>query len=441
MTLLEQFTSHLAEFELGPGRAIVAVSGGMDSLVLLDLLWRSQAEHRLELVLAHIDHGIHPESGDVARRVADLSARLELKCETVRLELGAGTTETTARELRYQWLHQIRETLGASWLFTAHHADDQAETVLMRLLRGSGPSGLAAMPDRDDTRVRPLLQFSRERLRSYAAERGIEAWEDPSNRDPTILRSWLRHEVLPLLRTRLPEVDRDLLRAGRQAALDRAAWEQLIELTPELDWQEEQVGGSLALEGLLAWDGPLALRLLSSLARRLGFVLGPSRAGRVLMMARTGVSGAVLELGGGWQAERAFDRLRIVHTLELPPQAELVIEGGVGSAIWGAEWVLDWRLEQAPEHQDRNGLSAWFIPETMTVRHWKVGERIQPLRGRGQRLLARCFQDARIPRSRRERWPVVSAGGRPLWVPGVCRSADLVPAPGQTALRVEARGR
>jgi tRNA(Ile)-lysidine synthase len=408
---------------------------------LLDLMARGRLSHGIELIVAHADHGIHPDSGLVAAEVVAAAGSHELPIETARLELGATASETSAREARYAWLESVRRQTGAQWVITAHHSDDQAETVLMRLLRGSGPAGLAAMADREGTIIRPLLPYSRSQLAEYADERGLKGWADPANRDPRFLRGWLRHEVLPALRARLPEVDRDLLRAGRQAALDREAWDQLLDGTPELDWRSEPNGASIAVEGLLAWDGPLALRLLSAAGRRVGAILGPTRAGRILTLARRGASGAAVELGGGWRAERAFDRVRLAHDVDLQMAAELTIQGTTGSAIWGAEWVLDWWPERAPAHQDRDGLSAWFIPETMTVRRWVAGERIQPLRGRGHRLLARCFQDARVPRSLRERWPVFEAAGRLVWVPGVCRSAEMLPAQGQPALRVEARGR
>ncbi|HTO73209.1 MAG TPA: tRNA lysidine(34) synthetase TilS [Gemmatimonadales bacterium] len=441
MPLLAPFLQHLAGFNLGRSRAVVAVSGGADSLVLLDLMARGRDEHGLDLIVAHADHGIHSESGGVADQVAAAATALNLPFEIGRLALGSSATETAAREARYGWLESVRHQAGADWIVTAHHSDDQAETVLMRLLRGSGPAGLAAMADREGLLIRPLLPFTRAQLAEHAAARAIEGWHDPANHDSRFLRSWLRHEVLPTLRERLPEVDRDLLRAGRQAALDREAWDQLLDQTPELDWRSESGGASLAVEGLLAWDGPLALRLLSAAGRRVGAILGPTRAGRILTLARKGASGAVVELGGGWRAERAFDRVRLVRETDAPTAASLTIEGSTGSAIWGVEWVLDWWGERAPPKQERDGLSAWFIPEPMTVRRWVAGERIQPLRGRGHRLLARCFQDARVPRSRRERWPVFEAGGRLVWVPGVCRSADRMPEPGQPALRVEARGR
>jgi tRNA(Ile)-lysidine synthase len=441
MSLVDRFAARMAELGLHDCRAVVAVSGGNDSRVLLDLLLATAADHRLDLVVAHADHGIHPDSARVAERVRRVAEAAGLKVEVGQLHLGAGAGETLARQARYEFLERIRRERDASWIIAAHHADDQVETVLMRALKGSGPAGLAAMADRDGTLVRPLLPFRRTELEAWSAERGLETWDDPANRDPRFLRNWLRHDLLPVLRGRLPSVDDDLLRLSRQAAADRSGWDQLLRSTPALDWRMETQGASLAVAGLLAWDGPLATRIVAAAGRRIGTTIGTAKAAAVMALVRSGTSGAAVQLGEGWRAERAFDRIRLVRDTAIDGMAPLEIHGAAGSGIWGTEWQLDWRLESAPDHQIRDALAAWFIPEAMTVRGWQAGERIRPLRGTGRRLVVRCFQEARVPRSRRTGWPVVEAAGRVVWVPGVCRSDDLVPAPGTMALRVEARGR
>ena len=114
MTLPEQFRRHLATLGLAPGRALVAVSGGPDSVALLDLLHGTRESHQLELVVAHFDHGIHPESAAVADRVRELAASYDLACETGRAELGAAASETVARAARYAWLEATRRRLGAA---------------------------------------------------------------------------------------------------------------------------------------------------------------------------------------------------------------------------------------------------------------------------------------------------------------------------------------
>src|SRR5512134_99792 len=172
-------------------RLVVAVSGGADSLALLHLLHATREAHRLELVVAHADHGIHPRSAEVARRVENLATALGLPVHVGRLELGPGTGETAARVARHLWLEKIRLASGADGIALAHHMDDQAETVLLRVLAGSWPAGLAAMARRRGVLLRPLLDFRRSELEAWVQDRGIEAWDDPANRDPAHRRSWI----------------------------------------------------------------------------------------------------------------------------------------------------------------------------------------------------------------------------------------------------------
>jgi tRNA(Ile)-lysidine synthetase-like protein len=143
-------------------------------------------------------------------------------------------------------------------------------------------------------------------------------------------------------------------------------------------------------------------------------------------------------LGGGAVAERAFDRLRFLAMPELPGEP-WELSGEAGERMSG-RWRFVWRRAPAPDSQHREARTAWFQPSdhALTVRPWRPGDRLRPLGGRGRRLLVRCFQDARVPHSSRAAWPVIEHAGLVAWVPGVCRSDLLVPAPGVEALRVDA---
>jgi tRNA(Ile)-lysidine synthase len=437
MTLLEEFAAHLVALRLPPSLALVAVSGGPDSVVLLHLLVATRELHRLELVVAHFDHGIHPASGDVASGVRALAARYGLRYEQGRGELGSGAGETAARAARYAWLEATRFQLGADLVITAHHADDQVETVLMRALKGSGPAGLAGMTARRGVLVRPLLPFRRATLLRYLRAEGLSAWGDPANQDPRHLRSWLRGEVLPALRARLPRVDDALLRLGRHAARDRAAWSALLDLLPGLDFRLEHDGFSVAARSLSGYDSALGESVLMSAARRVGSRLGPARAGRVLRLVGRGVSGTRVPLGEGWTAELAFDRLMVTRGEPAAGLPSWPLHGTEGEAMWG-RWLVRWSREPAPERQARAGLAAWFAPGPLVIRTWTAGERLRPLGGTGRRLLVRCFQDARVPRGRRAGWPVLAGPGGVVWIPGVSRSDALLPEPGTEAVRVDA---
>ena len=438
MPLTEQFSRHLADLRLPPCRALVAVSGGPDSVTLLDLLVATRSSHGMQLVVAHVDHGIHPDSAKVAQVVGALAARYALPFESCRLELGSLAGETIARARRYAWLEEVRSRVGAELIFTAHHADDQLETVLMRVLEGSGPAGLAAMSPVQGRVVRPLLSFRRVELLRHLRAAGLTAWLDPSNRDPKHLRSWIRAELLPAVRRRLPDTDAKLLRLARQAAADRAAWDTVLSLLPGLDVETEADAISVAAPILQDYDSPLRQAIVQTLARKLGCTLGPTRVGRVLDLLQQGQSGSRVPLGSRWMAELAFDRLRI-YAERSPSAAEdawaMTMPSGEG--VWG-RWRFRWEVAPAPAQHERKGRSAWFTLDPPTVRGWHAGEKLKPLGAAGRRLVVRCFQEGRVPRSRRGSWPVLAQGDDLIWIPGICRSALRLPSPGSEALRVDA---
>jgi tRNA(Ile)-lysidine synthase len=438
MTLLERFRAHLSSLDLPAGAALVAVSGGPDSVVLLDLLVQTRSLHGHPLMVAHVDHGIHPESGLVAQRVRSLAGSYALPIEMEELQLDPSASETVARERRYAWLEAARVRTGASFIFTAHHADDQVETVLMRVLAGSGPAGLAAMVVRQGRVVRPLLPFRRAELEEHLRSAGLRAWLDPANADPRHLRSWIRGELLPLLRSRVSGVDANLERLARQAGANRAAWDAVLDSLSGLDLQVEMAGISVAATPLADYDSALTQATILTLARRAGCPLGPARAGRVLTLLRDGFTGDRVPLGGSWTAELSFGRLRLFRADQENLPIPWSLEGTEGAAAWG-RWRFRWEKAIAPERQERSGLSAWFTLAPLTVRGWTPGDKVRPLGGRGRRLIVRCFQEARVPRSSRCSWPVLTGSDDVLWVPGICRADARVPAGGMEALRVDAQ--
>jgi tRNA(Ile)-lysidine synthase len=437
MKLTEQFQSHLTSLGLPAGRILVAVSGGPDSVALLDLLAGSRDRHGLDLVVAHVDHGIHPHSAAVAEQVRQLALRYGLPYEIGRLSMGVATGETKARRERYAWLEATRLRVGAHHIVTAHHGDDQVETVLMRVLEGSGPAGLAGMAAVSGSLVRPLLPFRRSQLLNHLEEEGLQSWPDPANTDPRHLRSWIRSELVPLVRSRLPQVDARLQRVAWHAGRDRAAWDAVLDALPDLDLQTECDAISVAGSVLRGYDSALTQAVVLAAARRIGCTLGPSRASRIFALLKSGRSGGRVPLGGQWMAELTFGRLRIAAEQSKAPPEAWALEGGRGEREWG-RWRFHWQLAVAPNPQHRVGLSAWFTPDSLTVRSWHPGERLKPLGGTGRRLVVRCFQEVRVPRSRRGSWPVLAQNDTVIWIPGVCRSDARVPIRGTEALRVDA---
>jgi tRNA(Ile)-lysidine synthase len=436
MTLLDAFRDHLHTLSLPPGRALVAVSGGPDSVALLDLLGRTRETHRQDLIVAHFDHGIHPASAGVAAGVRALAERFGLPYEEGLGALGADARETAARTARYAWLELTRARQCAAFVFTAHHADDQAETILMRVLGGSGPAGLAGMRARAGSLVRPLLPFRRAAILRHVRTQRLPVWLDPANADSRHLRSWLRVEVLPLLRTRVA-ADDALVRVAGHAARERAAWDALLDVLSGLDFRREIDGFSVAAGPLTGYDSALGQSVLMAAARRADCPLGPGRAARLLRLAATAASGATMPLGEHWTAEMTFGRLAVRRSAESGALLPLALHGPEGEARWGG-WHLRWQTDIAPARQARTALEAWFAAAPLVVRSWSPGERIRPLGGSGHRLLVRCFQDARVPRSRRGTWPVLAGPEEVVWIPGVSRSDAFLPEPGTEAVRVDA---
>ena len=355
--LLDRFRAHLARTRLfsEPGGAIVAVSGGGDSLVLLDLMHQVAAEWRLSLTVAHADHGIQAVSRSVGQAVRELAEQYELPFELGELELGPDTSETVARRARYRWLREVQQRGGARYLVTAHHQDDQTETVLLRVLRGSGLAGLAGIPGRGrGGLVRPLLPFAKADLAEYAAARGLAVYDDPANRDPRHARSWVRTELLPLLGERFgPGVAADVLRLGRHAAWDRRAWDHALELVPELSLRAHGGGFDVARGVLARYDPALAAALLAAAARRAGLVLGPGKARQMAAFAAK-PSGRRMQLPGGWTAETAFERLRVFREAGPAPQA-VVGAGAPGRAVFG-EFVVHMGDGASAAHARAGGL-------------------------------------------------------------------------------------
>ncbi len=440
----DRFLRDLGSLAPGSHVALVAVSGGPDSLALLELLAGTRDRHRWELTVGHVDHGISPESGQVADRVRATASRHQIPLRVGRLGLGAGTTETEARRARYAWLWRVADALtdppGSALLLTAHHAGDQAETVLMRFLAGSGLAGLAGISPRRGRLIRPLLGWTPAELADLVAASGEEPWDDPANRSPEHVRSWIRHEVLPGVRRRIPRVDQNLLRVQAAASVDRAAWQEVLKLLPGLCLSEEGRNISVAVKALRGYDSSLALGVIQALGSRVRRPIGLRRARTVLALAHRGQSGRRVDLGGGWSGALDFGRLWIRCPADIGEG-----EGGGGPVTLAPGTVVHGRRtlrctpDTAPTVLLRDGPTTWVTPsESLQVRVWAPGDRIRPLGMTGRKRVVRCLQEARVPLHDREDWPlVVDAAGRVVWLAGVCRSDVSCPAPGTEAWRID----
>ena len=303
---------------------LVAVSGGIDSSVLLHGLHALREELSLELAIGHIDHGLRGgESQGDAAWVCRLGEQLGLAYEVVRVSLAASrdsasrtrpSIQEAARAERYAALDALREKFGATAIATAHTADDQAETVLLRLVRGCGPESLGAIPpvgrtEQGTTVLRPLLRVTRTEIEAYAAARALTWREDSSNAGDDYARNRMRHDVIPLLRDGFnPQLLRTLGNLADAARADGAWLGSLVgdEVAGRLRVAEDDGGRALEVEcaGWGELPEALARRVVREALERVGLGREVTRShiDRVLGFTRAGpTTGRALGLPLGWQ--------------------------------------------------------------------------------------------------------------------------------------------
>lgn len=180
------------ELKIKPGKYVVAVSGGVDSMVLLDLL---RQRPKVQLVVAHFDHGIRSDSAQDRKLVQRIAKAYELPFVYAQGKLGPTASEALAREARYAFLRKVQAEQGARAIITAHHQDDMLETAILNLLRGTGRLGLSSLKNRSDL-GRPLLDWTKKDIREYAEEHDLVWAEDTTNTDERYLRNYIRHNIL-----------------------------------------------------------------------------------------------------------------------------------------------------------------------------------------------------------------------------------------------------
>lgn len=273
---------------------IVAVSGGVDSMVLLDILKRNSPH---ELVVAHVDHEIRSDSYEDAELVCRVALSHGLKFETVRLGLGADTSEATARKARYKWLDGVKKTHKADTVVTAHHQDDVIETVILNLIRGTGWRGLASLRS-SGGRLRPLLKVPKAELVRYAIEHNLEWREDTTNDDLRYLRNQIRHGIIPKLTREQKSIIMQLFDSQN---LLRKKIESEVELLASV----VKTPDGLSRYQLTMLPDEVALEVLR---QTLSSRLVPAQTRRLLWFTRTAQAGSHLTAGDGLEliASRRF---------------------------------------------------------------------------------------------------------------------------------------
>ena len=440
MSLIEGVWRTIRRYDLLPRgtRVAVAVSGGADSVALLSVLLELAPRGEFSVVgLVHVNHQLRgPESERDQKFAAALAHRVHVPAHVERVEVRRvaaaerRSIEEAARRLRYAALERGRRVLGADRMAVGHTRDDQAETVLLRLLRGAGPRGLAGIYPRNGTIVRPLLDVGREQLRAWSADKGITYVEDASNRDLANPRNRVRHEVLPALQAwfgaSVPT------RLARTAEVARADEELLAELTRGLLQQlvridREQVRVDVA--GAMLAPVALRRRLLMEALRRAG-VREPGFAeidGLAAMLESEAAPG--VDLPGHVRADRNGSAVVLTgrgprRDAAPPFRYALPVPGRVWIAEVSATMhadvgLLDGQLPKGTPDAPVAVVGCAQVTEGLFVRNWRPGDALRPVGLSGTKKLQDLFVDRKVSRAERHRLPlVVDRHDKVVWVPG-----------------------
>ncbi|MBZ5660931.1 MAG: tRNA lysidine(34) synthetase TilS [Acidobacteriia bacterium] len=468
-----------------PGDRIGAgVSGGADSVALLLLLNELRAQLGIGIFVLHFHHQLRDAEADEDERfVKDLAAEFHLEFIPGRADVAgearrnAWNLEDGARRLRYQFFTSVAAAQGLNGVAVAHTADDQAETVLAHMLRGTGLTGLAGIYPVSGLVIRPLLEIGREEVREYLRSLG-RAWrEDSTNRDTSRMRARIRHQLLPVLRKNFePHTVNRLARLAGHAREEESFWQSLEqERFQALASRDSEGNITLKIGDLLsplpglARPGAAAGRTQSSppsstmalsrrMVRRIVAELLGSRSNLtaqhvqdVLDLAEKSQSGARAELPG-IVVRHVFDRL-----VFSPARVSARTKAASGNALYGREFeyaiappgpsntsyivvgeigrrfelkVIDWPTGSGETIQHRGALDFERLRWPLTLRSWRPGDSYRPRGHRRARKLKRLFLESRVPQDARAAWPVLTSAGQLVWASGYPVAEEFAPRPG-----------
>jgi tRNA(Ile)-lysidine synthase len=426
-----------------PGQTVVVgLSGGADSTALLDALAWLAARDGFGVVAAHLDHGLRPGSADDAAACQRLCRQLRVPLRLGRADVRARLArdragiEDAARRERYAFLREVMREEGAVAIAVAHTRDDQAETVLLRLLRGSGATGLGAMRARQGDLLRPLLRLSRKDVLAHLASRGLAWCTDPSNTDKAFVRNRVRHELLPFLVRFNPRIAETLARSASILA-DEADF--AVAAAAELLGRIRRTEGRSALldrAGLAGAHPAVARAALRLALDDAGGLAGVAavHVERLLGLARSAhASGRRMPLPGGREAVVQFGAIRLGPRLGTPsPFALPLAVPGRVTIPGGPTLVL--RAARGPASSGPDRAVVAVQGEPLLLRSRRPGDRVF-VRGRSISL-KRFLMERHVPVDARAFLPLVASGPDVLFVPGL----PVDSPPGGRFVRLEVHG-
>jgi len=428
-----------------PGdRIVVAFSGGSDSSALLALLLEIREKWSLDLVLAHLDHRLRKGAAGDVRFARETARRLGLRACLGRADVKGLARkrrlniEEAGRLVRYEFLALTAREVEASWVATGHTLTDQAETVLMRLLRGSGRSGLTGIhPEKDGLIIRPLLDFERGELRAFLKKRKWTWREDESNRDPSFLRSRIRRELIPLLEKKFePAAVRHLAQAAAILRDENAVLADLAGRRARAVLSRDESGPVLDRTRLRRIPAGLRRLVVRVFIRELKGDLRDVSFKDVEAVAALGPNKEIV-LNSGLILRREGDRISRKRPPRPAPRFDFLWDGrgilpipGAGFSLRGR--FLSGRLAGSLDFDDerRAYCDASRLSFPLRVRKRAAGDRYRPFGAPGAKKTKEILRAKKVPLAMRDRLPVVCSGGRIVWIPGLPAAEEFRVKPG-----------
>jgi tRNA(Ile)-lysidine synthase len=418
-----------------PGETVVvAVSGGADSVALLDILSRLEGG-QLRLVVAHVNHGLRGEASDGDEEfVSQLAARYGFPFESQRSDV-AGLSlslrislEDAGRRERYSFFARVAKTYGAASIALAHHRDDQAETVLIRLLRGAGGAGLSAMVSLSQGMLkRPLLTVCRAEIEQYLQGEGISHRTDASNADTAILRNSIRHELMPLLTRYNPKIAERLAATAEILAGDEELLQGLTESAYQRLVRPGNPAPELEVDALAREPRALRLRIyrraLSQLRGDLQHI-GLAHLDSIDRLVLSGRPNSSIKLPGACFVSRSYHALSFTKILTFATADFATSVAGLGSHTLAGDQRLLVESVPRPDSLDAGTRRVVYFdpaaaPFPWILRSFAPGDRIRPLGMTGAQKVKDLFMNEKMPANERRRIPLLESAGRVLWVCGV----------------------
>jgi tRNA(Ile)-lysidine synthase len=425
----------------------LAVSGGSDSMALLHALFSLKSELEIELAVIHINHGLRGEDSDADEALVCKQARqMELPVYVHRIEAGVAPVSGLEEWARNQRLGFFRHLIAkeiCERVATGHTQRDQAETVLFRFLRGTGPHGLGGIPPVSSHGiVRPLLWASRDDVLGYVAEFGIPWREDHSNQDPRFARNRLRNQLLPVLKTEWnPQLDRALAQTAEIASEESSYLERIVDETIAEIFSESRYGWETTVSAFRNLHPAIQRRTIRHLAAQIENVaLGYDQAEQVRRLAASPRMTGQFTVGA-LVAERSGTRFRMVsRTVADSGCAGIEPHRFAGTAKFALEdgagvFELEILRSGARSMNGINGLNSGYTEgwsllrpsppgASFLLRQWRPGDAYQPLGSQSTRKLKELFQRSQVPRWRRQTTLVLENEGQILWCRGFGPSAQ-----------------